>query len=59
MTAETNRTWLAICITLIALIGFDIMGMLVRVLAARGYGVAELSAYRNVLGVIPSIIALI
>lgn len=44
--------------TLAAIIGFDIMGILVRVLTARGYGAAELSAYRNVLGILPSLIVL-
>lgn len=59
MSTPESRTFLAITLALSAVIGFDIMGILVRVLAARGYGVAELSAYRNVLGVIPSIVVLI
>ena len=55
---ENRRILLAIAMTLAAIIGFDIMGIFVRVLSARGYGAAELSAYRNVLGVLPSLIVL-
>ncbi len=44
--------------TLVAIIGFDIMGILVRILTTRGYGAAEFSAYRNTLGVLPSLVVL-
>lgn len=55
---ERRRVLLAIAMTLVAIIGFDIMGILVRVLSARGYGAAELSAYRNMLGILPSLVVL-
>lgn len=44
--------------TLAAIIGFDTMGILVRLMTERGYGPAELSAYRNLLGVIPPLIVM-
>lgn len=59
MWSGERNTLLAICLTLIAIVGFDTMGILVRVLSARGYHTPELAAYRNVLGTIPAIIALI
>ncbi len=56
---EKRRILLAIAMTLAAIVGFDIMGILVRILTTEyGYGAAELSAYRNVLGILPSLIAL-
>ena len=57
-TPESARPWLAIVIAMVALLGFDIMGIMVRLLSAQGYSAAELSAYRNVLGVIPSLIVM-
>lgn len=47
----------AIAISLLALVLFDLMGLLIKVLSPR-YGAAELSAYRNLFGLIPSFIAL-
>lgn len=55
---EHRSVLIAICLTMSAIIGFDIMGILVRILSARGYGAAELSAYRNVLGIIPSLVVM-
>ncbi len=55
---DQPRTALAICLVLAALIGFDIMAILVRILSARGYSAAELAAYRNVLGVFPSLLVM-
>lgn len=48
----------AIGLTIIAIIGFDSMGILVRILSERGYSAPELAAYRNVLGMIPSLLVL-
>ncbi len=56
---EAARPWLAVALALTAIIGFDIMAILVRVLSERGYSAPELSAYRNVLGVIPSLLVMI
>ena len=47
----------AIAISLLALLLFDLMGLIIKHLSAS-YGAAELSAYRNIFGVIPSIVAL-
>ncbi|MEP4198103.1 MAG: DMT family transporter [Aliishimia sp.] len=55
---EQKRILLAILLTLTAIIGFDIMGILVRIMSARGYSAAELSAYRNIFGVIPSLLVM-
>lgn len=57
--SEAPRTLLAILMALSAIIGFDIMGILVRILSGHGYAAPELSAYRNVLGVIPSLIVMV
>ena len=47
----------AILISLVALVLFDLMGLIIKHLSAR-YSAAELSAYRNIFGIIPSAIAL-
>lgn len=52
-----NRTTLAITYSLIALILFDLMGLIIKHLSPQ-YGAAELSAYRNIAGLIPAGIAL-
>jgi drug/metabolite transporter (DMT)-like permease len=58
MTARpTDRVGLAIALSLLALFLFDCMGLIIKHLSA-GYSAAELSAYRNFFGLIPSIIAL-
>ncbi len=53
----TNRTTLAILYSLLALVLFDAMGLIIKYLSAD-YGAAELSAYRNLFGLIPAGLAL-
>ena len=53
----TNRTTVAILYSLLALVLFDAMGLIIKHLSAD-YGAAELSAYRNLFGLIPAGIAL-
>ena len=58
MTARTNdRVVLAICLSLLALLFFDFMGLIIKHLSPR-YSAAELSAWRNVFGLVPSFLAL-
>ena len=52
-----NKTTLAIIFSLIALLLFDMMGLIIKHLSPH-YGAAELSAYRNIAGLIPAGIAL-
>ena len=47
----------AVAISLLALLLFDVMGLIIKHLSSK-YGAAELSAYRNLLGIVPSLIAL-
>lgn len=47
----------AIWISLFALLLFDVMGMIIKHLGAQ-YSAAELSAYRNIIGLVPSAIVL-
>jgi drug/metabolite transporter (DMT)-like permease len=47
----------AIAISLVALVMFDLMGLIIKLLSPK-YSAAELSAYRNIFGVMPSAIAL-
>ena len=54
----TDRTGLAIIISLVALILFDSMGLVIKHLSAN-YSAAELSAWRNLFGIVPAIIALV
>ncbi|MDA9274707.1 DMT family transporter [bacterium] len=53
----TDRTGLAIILSLVALTLFDAMGLIIKHLS-DSYSAAELSAWRNLFGLIPSIIAL-
>ena len=53
----TDRTGLAIILSLVALTLFDAMGLIIKHLS-EVYSAAELSAWRNLFGLIPSIIAL-
>ena len=53
----TDRTNLAIILSLVALTLFDAMGLIIKHLS-DSYSAAELSAWRNLFGLIPSIIAL-
>ena len=59
MIETRNRTLLAIGMTLLAILGFDSMAIIVRILGERGYSPVELSAYRNTLGIIPSVIVIL
>ncbi len=53
----TDRVGRAILLSLLALLLFDLMGLIIKYLSPY-YGAAELSAYRNIFGLIPSLIAL-
>jgi drug/metabolite transporter (DMT)-like permease len=48
---------LAIALSLLALVLFDVMGLIIKYLSPR-YTAAELSAYRNFFGIFPALIAL-
>ena len=56
--AERLLALKAVGLLLLALLCFDMMSLLVRFLSAR-YAPPELSAYRNVLGIVPSIALLV
>jgi drug/metabolite transporter (DMT)-like permease len=53
----TDRTGLAIILSLVALTLFDAMGLIIKHLS-DSYSAAELSAWRNLFGLVPSVIAL-
>jgi drug/metabolite transporter (DMT)-like permease len=57
-SSTRKQTFKAIGIFLLAITCFDIMAVFVRILLAH-YSAQELSAYRNVIGIIPSIVLLI
>lgn len=57
MQQRQDNTALAILISVVALVLFDLMGLLIKYLSAS-YSAVELSAYRNVFGLVPSFIAL-
>jgi drug/metabolite transporter (DMT)-like permease len=57
MQKATDNAVLAILISIASLILFDLMGLIIKHLSS-GYSAAELSAYRNIFGLIPSFIAL-
>ena len=52
-----DNVFLAILISLFALFLFDCMGLVIKYLSPR-FSAAELSAWRNVFGLIPTLIAL-
>ena len=52
-----NKTTLAILYSLVAIVLFDCMGLIIKRMSAD-YGAAELSAYRNLFGLIPSALVL-
>ena len=54
---RADRTGLAIVLSLVALFFFDAMGLVIKHLSTS-YSAAELSAWRNLFGLIPSVIAL-
>lgn len=53
----TENAVLGILISIAALILFDLMGLIIKYLSPR-YSASELSAYRNLFGIVPSVIAL-
>ena len=53
----TDRTGLAIVLSLVALTLFDGMGLVIKHLSVS-YTAAELSAWRNLFGIIPAVVAL-
>jgi len=55
--AKMSSVTRAILLSLIALLFFDLMGLIIKRLSVD-YNAAELSAYRNIFGLIPSVIAL-
>ncbi|KIN74605.1 Membrane protein [Sulfitobacter guttiformis KCTC 32187] len=57
MPMKTDRTLTAVALLLCALTLFDAMGLIIKYLSPR-YGAAELSAWRNAFGLIPSLIVL-
>jgi len=57
LAIPTGSVALAIVISLVSLVFFDLMGLIIKRLSSD-YSAAELSAYRNIFGLIPSIIAL-
>lgn len=57
MNFRFSNTVNAILISLFALFLFDIMGLIIKYLSPR-YSAAELSSYRNTIGLVPSVIAL-
>ena len=57
MQQRQDNTGLAILISVVALVLFDLMGLLIKYLSTS-YSAVELSAYRNAFGLIPSVIAL-
>lgn len=57
MQKTSDNAVLAIVISIVALILFDLMGLIIKHLSS-GYSAAELSAYRNIFGLVPSFLAL-
>lgn len=57
MTSRTDNAVLGILISIVALVLFDFMGLIIKALSVR-YAAAELSAYRNLFGLVPSALAL-
>lgn len=57
MKTRGDNVALAIALSLLAIVLFDLMGLIIKLLSVR-YGAAELSAYRNLFGLVPAAIAL-
>ena len=57
MDVRDDKVVPAILLSLLAIVLFDFMGLIIKLLSGY-YGAAELSAYRNLFGLIPSAIAL-
>ena len=53
MQKQSDNAVLAILISIAALVLFDLMGLIIKHLSGR-YSAAELSAYRNLFGLLPS-----
>ncbi|MDJ0627190.1 MAG: DMT family transporter [Rhodobacter sp.] len=56
-SGDRQRTFLAVLLFLLALLLFAVMGLVIKHLSPV-YGAAELSAYRNLFGLIPACLAL-
>jgi drug/metabolite transporter (DMT)-like permease len=54
---STGSVTLAVVLSLVSLVFFDLMGLIIKRFSSD-YSAAELSAYRNIFGLIPSVIAL-
>ena len=57
MNARGENVALAVALSLLAIVLFDLMGLIIKLLSVR-YGAAELGAYRNLFGLLPAAIAL-
>ena len=57
MQKQSDKAVLGILISIAALVLFDLMGLIIKHLSPR-YSAAELSAYRNLFGLLRSLIAL-
>ena len=57
MSQNRDNTILAIALSMLALVLFDLMGLIIKRMSGT-YSAAELSAWRNLFGLIPSVIAL-
>ena len=57
LVIPTGSVTLAVVLSIVSLVFFDLMGLIIKHLSAD-YGAAELSAYRNIFGLVPSFIAL-
>jgi drug/metabolite transporter (DMT)-like permease len=57
MTGRTDNAVLGILISIVALVLFDFMALIIKAMSVR-YAAAELSAYRNLFGLVPSAVAL-
>lgn len=57
LVIPTGSVTLAVVLSIVSLIFFDLMGLIIKRLS-NDYGAAELSAYRNIFGLVPSFIAL-
>ena len=58
LTSRADNLLPAIMILFLGILLFDMMGLIIKFLSPN-YGAAELSAYRNLFGLIPSAVALI
>lgn len=54
---RSGSVGLAITISLLAIVQFDLMGLIIKRLSSS-YGAAELAAWRNIVGILPSVLVL-